>query len=62
MGEKIVIMTRCRMHVIATDLHASASRVLVAGGQIEVHRVHHLYRGHEQLESKLRAETARSGD
>jgi UDP-N-acetylglucosamine 1-carboxyvinyltransferase len=42
--------------VMASDLRASAALViagLVAEGATEVHRVYHLDRGYENLESKL---------
>ena len=44
--------------VMASDLRASAALVLaglVAEGKTEVHRIYHLDRGYEQLESKLQA-------
>lgn len=43
--------------VMATDLRASASLVLaglVAEGETQVHRIYHLDRGYEKLESKLK--------
>ena len=43
-------------HVMATDLRASASLVLAglaAEGETHVHRVYHLDRGYESLETKL---------
>ena len=42
--------------VMATDLRASASLVLaglVADGETRVHRIYHLDRGYEKMESKL---------
>lgn len=45
-------------HVMATDLRASASLVLaalVAEGTTFVHRIYHLDRGYERMETKLRA-------
>ncbi len=56
---------KCRLtgaEVTASDLRASASLVLAglaAGGETIVHRVHHLDRGHERLEVRLRAVGAR---
>ncbi len=48
--------------VMATDLRASASLVLaglVAEGETRVHRIYHLERGYEGMESKLQALGAR---
>ena len=47
---------------MATDLRASMSLVLAglaARGETEVHRVYHLDRGYERLETKLGALGAR---
>jgi UDP-N-acetylglucosamine 1-carboxyvinyltransferase len=49
-------------HVMATDLRASACLVLaglVAEGTTTVHRIYHLDRGYEGMESKLRELGAR---
>jgi UDP-N-acetylglucosamine 1-carboxyvinyltransferase len=43
--------------VMATDLRASAGLVLaalVAEGTTEIRRIYHIYRGYEEIESKLR--------
>jgi UDP-N-acetylglucosamine 1-carboxyvinyltransferase len=43
-------------HVMATDLRASASLVLaglVAEGETFIHRIYHLDRGYEHIETKL---------
>ncbi|MFC1567096.1 UDP-N-acetylglucosamine 1-carboxyvinyltransferase, partial [bacterium] len=43
--------------VMATDLRASAALVLaglVAKGKTEVHRIYHIDRGYENIETKLR--------
>ena len=50
------------VHVTATDLRASASLVLaglVAEGRTAVQRIHHLDRGYQRLELKLRQLGAR---
>jgi UDP-N-acetylglucosamine 1-carboxyvinyltransferase len=49
-------------HVMATDLRASASLVmagLAAAGETVVHRIYHLDRGYEAMESKLQSLGAR---
>ncbi|HCK93342.1 MAG TPA: UDP-N-acetylglucosamine 1-carboxyvinyltransferase, partial [Gammaproteobacteria bacterium] len=43
--------------IMATDLRASASLVigaLAAEGQTEIHRIYHIDRGYEHIESKVR--------
>lgn len=60
-GENAVITGVTQLsgaHVMASDLRASAALVLAglaAQGQTTVHRIYHLDRGYESLESKLRA-------
>jgi UDP-N-acetylglucosamine 1-carboxyvinyltransferase len=49
-------------HVMATDLRASASLViagLAAAGETVIHRIYHLDRGYEAMESKLQSLGAR---
>ena len=59
-GENAVITGVAQLsgaHVMASDLRASAALVLAglaADGETTVHRIYHLDRGYESLESKLR--------